>query len=131
MVVVLMKFSVPAGVFNWSGTTTPGCSPAMLQWVAARRYREGPELFKQGRQRFVTGRRNLLAQAFEQMGAPLCKVGDLRCQPQWVQVQAQHVEGRLQQRRICICQQGCQHAVGTDQVPVPVDGQRRIGLMAF
>jgi hypothetical protein len=65
------------------------------------------------------------------MLAPIGKVGDARREPIGVQAEAQHVDGGLEQARRRAGQQTFDRSVGGDQLPVAVDGERGIGLVAL
>ena len=102
-----------------------------VQWFRALGHRVAAQFLQQSRQPGVAGGLDLLAQPLEQVAAPLGQVDDVRRQALRVQAQPQHVHRRLQERRIGAGQQVRQHAVGRDQVPVPVHGQGGIGLVAL
>jgi hypothetical protein len=63
------------------------------------------------------------------MAAPLAEVDDPRRHSIWMEADAQDVRRRLEQRRRDPLEQGADGVVGGEQVPVPLDDDRRIRLM--
>jgi hypothetical protein len=64
------------------------------------------------------------------MRAPFAQVYDARREPLRMQGKAQHIDGRLQQRRVGAREQRHHGAIMRHQRPVTVDRERRIGLVA-
>lgn len=88
------------------------------------------KLVQQGAQSAIRRRPHLLAQAGEQMGPPFAEIGDERSEPVRMQRQAQHIHRRPQQLRVGDeAEQPGHRAIGGEQRPVPVDRERRIGLV--
>jgi hypothetical protein len=66
----------------------------------------------------------------QQMTPPGREVADARRESLRMQTQSQRVDRRCQQRRIDAIQQPRDRPVGAHQMPVPVDRQRGVGLVA-
>ncbi len=64
------------------------------------------------------------------MVAPLGEIHDAPRKPRRMDAQAQHVDRRLHEGRIHLADQRYERIVRGDQRPVPVDGERRIGIVA-
>ena len=60
---------------------------------------------QQADQHRIAAHLDLMSEAGEQMRAPLGKIGGARRHPRRMQRQSQHVDRRLQQRRIDTCEQ--------------------------
>ena len=89
------------------------------------------ELLRECLQIGVAGEVDLATQPGEQVRAPLGQVGDVRRQPARVQAGAQHVGRRREQVGRDEVGQQAQALVALDQVPGPVDHDRRVRLVAF
>ena len=74
---------------------------------------------------------DLLAQAVQQMGAPLAEVADSRGEAGRMQAQAQYVHGGFEQLRRDAAEQPQRGLVAGDQLPVAVHGERGVGLQAL
>ena len=99
------------------------------QRARARRDRVGLQLLIEFYQFGIGGGLALAVQPLQQMAAPFGEVDGARRQRLGMKGEPQDVEGLAEQPRRDALQQRHHHAVGRHQVPVPVIGQRRIGLM--
>jgi len=80
----------------------------------------------------VCGDRSLAFDPVAEVGVPLARVDEQRAESPRVHPEPQHVDRRREQRRVDVDAVG-QHRhrrVGGDEVPVAVDDDRRVGLVA-
>ena len=95
----------------------------------ARRDRIALEVVVELDQLRIGRRLALPVQPLQQMPAPFREIDRARRQRLGMKGEPQHVEGLAEQPLRNAVEQRRHHAVGRDQIPVPVIGQRRIGLM--
>jgi hypothetical protein len=87
------------------------------------------QFVQQLRQRRIGGHVDLLPQSRQQVRAPLREIGGARRKALGMQREPQHVDRRPQQRCIDSRKQRRNRLVGRNQGPVPIDRERRIGLV--
>ncbi len=94
-----------------------------------RRHRIGFQLVIEFYQLGIGGGLALAVQPLQKMARPFREIDGARRQRLGVKSEPQNVEGLAEQSRRNALQERHHHAVGRHQIPVPVVGECRIGLM--
>lgn len=84
---------------------------------------------EQGRQIVIRGDRDLALESLEEIGPHLPEIEDQGRQPARIETDSQRVDRRLEQLRVDPLRKRYERRVGGDDVPAPVHGHRRVGLL--
>src|SRR5262249_6509063 len=102
-----------------------------VEAVLRLRIRIFAELDEEIGERLVSGELHLPPESYQQVLAPFRQIEDARGEAVRMKRQAHHVHRRLQELRARETDEARDARVGGDEIPMTIDGERGIGLVAF